>query len=103
MISATAFLGGVAGIAADHLWWMWLAVGVLSSVVAGLFFNFAEMTDDRNGSTFHVYPNQPAEAGTDGTARGQLQTRGRAEGQRRLAGPAAGPGARGGHPGRAAA
>jgi signal transduction histidine kinase len=48
MISATAFLGGVAGINADHLWWMWLAVGLLSAVVAGMFFNFAEMTDHRN-------------------------------------------------------
>ncbi|WP_239076356.1 sensor histidine kinase [Actinocatenispora rupis] len=47
MISAAAFLGGVAGISADHLWWGWLAVGLLSALLAAAFFAFFEQLDRR--------------------------------------------------------
>ncbi|MET0695290.1 MAG: sensor histidine kinase [Propionibacteriaceae bacterium] len=49
LISAGAFLGGLAGINADRLWWIWLAVGLLSALLAWAFFYFAEMEERRNG------------------------------------------------------
>ncbi|WP_327064649.1 sensor histidine kinase [Kitasatospora sp. NBC_01250] len=49
MISAVAFMGGVAGIDHAHLWWAWLAVGLISSLLAGVLSYFVEMADHRNG------------------------------------------------------
>ncbi|MGW1465896.1 sensor histidine kinase [Streptomyces sp. NPDC002308] len=48
MISAAGFMGGVAGINAAHVWWAWLAVGLISAVLAGALFHFVEMDDHRN-------------------------------------------------------
>ncbi|WP_049652925.1 sensor histidine kinase [Kitasatospora sp. MY 5-36] len=48
MISAAAFMGGVAGINDAHMWWAWLAVGLISAVLAGALFYFVEMADHRN-------------------------------------------------------
>ncbi len=48
MISAAAFLGGVAGISAGDLWGAWLAVGALSAVLAAAVFAFAEMAGHRS-------------------------------------------------------
>jgi signal transduction histidine kinase len=48
MISAGAFLGGVAAINAAGMWWVWLAVGVVSSLLAGALFYFVEMSSHRN-------------------------------------------------------
>lgn len=48
MISAAAFMGGVANIRANHMWWAWLAVGLISTVLAGALFYFTEMADHRN-------------------------------------------------------
>ncbi|KDN17263.1 sensor histidine kinase [Amycolatopsis rifamycinica] len=43
MVSAAAFLGGVAEIGAAGLWPVWLAVGSVSAVLAGALFRFVEM------------------------------------------------------------
>lgn len=48
MVSAAAYMGGVANIRAEHMWWTWLAVGLISTVLAGALFYFAEMGDHRN-------------------------------------------------------
>jgi signal transduction histidine kinase len=48
MISAAAFMGGVANIRADDLWGVWLAVGAISTALAGALFYFTEMADHRN-------------------------------------------------------
>ncbi|MEU8781752.1 sensor histidine kinase [Streptomyces sp. NPDC048637] len=48
MISAAAFMGGVAGINAARMWWAWLAVGLISALLAGALFHFIEMADHRN-------------------------------------------------------
>ncbi|MEV4514400.1 sensor histidine kinase [Dactylosporangium sp. NPDC049525] len=48
MISAIAFMGGLANISGDGLWWAWLAVGAVSSVLAGAVFYFTEMAEHRN-------------------------------------------------------
>jgi signal transduction histidine kinase len=48
MISAAAFLGGAAAISAAGMWWVWLAVGVVSSSLAGALFYFVEMGVRRN-------------------------------------------------------
>jgi signal transduction histidine kinase len=46
-VSAVAYLGGVVNITAGA-WWEWLAVSVISTVLAGAFFYFAELTYERN-------------------------------------------------------
>ncbi|XVV15268.1 sensor histidine kinase [Actinoplanes sp. CA-131856] len=46
-ISAVAYLGGAAGVA-EGAWWEWLAVSVLSVVLASAFFFFADLTYQRN-------------------------------------------------------
>ncbi|MEJ3746339.1 sensor histidine kinase [Actinomycetes bacterium KLBMP 9797] len=46
-ISAVAYLGGAADITAGT-WWEWLAVSVISVVLASAFFYFTELTDERN-------------------------------------------------------
>lgn len=48
MISAAAYLGGAANIWADHLWWAWLSIGLISALLAISFSYFAEMADHRN-------------------------------------------------------
>jgi signal transduction histidine kinase len=48
MISTVSFMGGVANINADHLWPAWLAVGLLSAVLAGAIFWFTEQMEQRN-------------------------------------------------------
>lgn len=48
MIAAAAYLGGAANITAEDLWWIWLAVSLISTVLATFFFYFAEMADQRN-------------------------------------------------------
>ncbi|MGW4398706.1 sensor histidine kinase [Amycolatopsis nivea] len=48
-ISAMAFLGGIAKVGAENLWWAWLGVSVLSIVVAGAVFYFVDMAYQRNG------------------------------------------------------
>ncbi|XVU28037.1 sensor histidine kinase [Actinoplanes sp. CA-054009] len=46
-ISAVAYLGGAAGVA-DGAWWEWIAVSVLSVVLASAFFFFADLAHRRN-------------------------------------------------------
>jgi signal transduction histidine kinase len=46
-ISAVAYLGGGAEIAAGA-WWEWLAVSTISILLAGAFFYFAELAVERN-------------------------------------------------------
>ncbi|MFF5075757.1 sensor histidine kinase [Actinoplanes sp. NPDC000266] len=46
-ISAVAYLGGAAGVA-EGAWWEWLAVSVLSVVLASAFFFFADLAHQRN-------------------------------------------------------
>ncbi|WP_410656479.1 sensor histidine kinase [Amycolatopsis sp. lyj-112] len=48
VIAAAAYLGGIANIMAEDLWWAWLAIGLISTVLASFFFYFAEMADQRN-------------------------------------------------------
>jgi signal transduction histidine kinase len=48
MISAAAFLGGVETLHEDDLWWTWLAVGLISTLIAGAVFAVNEMTERRN-------------------------------------------------------
>ncbi|SFQ71658.1 sensor histidine kinase [Amycolatopsis rubida] len=48
VISALAFLGGIAKIGAENLWWVWLGVSVLSIALAGAVFSFVEMAYRRN-------------------------------------------------------
>ncbi|MFJ5921207.1 sensor histidine kinase [Kitasatospora sp. NPDC092948] len=48
LISTTAFMGGVSGIAAAGLWWDWAGVGLISAVLAGALFHFVETADRRN-------------------------------------------------------
>lgn len=48
VISALAFLGGIARISAENLWWAWLGVSVLSIALAGAVFYFVEMAYRRN-------------------------------------------------------
>jgi signal transduction histidine kinase len=47
MIAAMSYLGGVDRIK-DHEWWTWLAVGVVVTVLASVFFYLAEIADRRN-------------------------------------------------------
>nr|WP_225953713.1 sensor histidine kinase [Kibdelosporangium phytohabitans] len=47
-ISAVAFMGGVANIEAENMWWAWVAVAAVSTVLAWAFFYFAEMADHRD-------------------------------------------------------
>jgi len=46
-ISAVAYLGGAADFTSDT-WWEWIAISVISMMLAGAFFYFAELTDQRN-------------------------------------------------------
>ncbi len=46
-ISAVAYLGGAAQIAAGG-WWEWTALSLISVLLAGTFFRLAETTDQRN-------------------------------------------------------
>ncbi|GAB1639808.1 sensor histidine kinase [Krasilnikovia sp. MM14-A1259] len=48
MISAAAFMGGVASINNDGLWGGWLAVGALSAILAGALFYFVDMATHRS-------------------------------------------------------
>jgi signal transduction histidine kinase len=48
MVSAVAFMGGVANIGANHLWWAWLAVGLVSTVLTWAAFYLIELGRDRN-------------------------------------------------------
>jgi signal transduction histidine kinase len=48
MVSAAAFLGGVNGLREDDLWWAWVAVGLISAVLASAFFAFSELAEQRN-------------------------------------------------------
>lgn len=48
MVSAAAWLGGVASIIAGNLWWAWLGVGTVTMLLAGAFSYFADMSDHRN-------------------------------------------------------
>ncbi|WP_275292830.1 sensor histidine kinase [Amycolatopsis sp. La24] len=48
VVSAMAFLGGIAKIDAENLWWVWLGVSVLSIALAGAVFYFVDMAYQRN-------------------------------------------------------
>ena len=47
MISAVAYLGGVDNVI-DGLWWAWLAISVISTVLACVVSYFVEMGEQRN-------------------------------------------------------
>jgi signal transduction histidine kinase len=47
MIMAMAYLGGTARISTDE-WWAWLAISLVSMVLAGLFSRFVEIADQLN-------------------------------------------------------
>jgi signal transduction histidine kinase len=47
MIMAVSYLGGAARITTDE-WWAWIAISLVSMVLAGLFFKFAEIADQLN-------------------------------------------------------
>jgi signal transduction histidine kinase len=46
MIMAVAYLGGVASITSG-LWWAWIAISLISMVLAGAFSRIAELADQR--------------------------------------------------------
>lgn len=46
-ISAVGYLGGAANLT-DDAWWEWIAVSLISIVLAAVFFYFAELADRRN-------------------------------------------------------
>jgi signal transduction histidine kinase len=48
MVSASSYLGGVPQISAENLWAVWVAVGLISALLAGSFSYFAEMGEHRN-------------------------------------------------------
>ncbi|MEU6644048.1 sensor histidine kinase [Saccharomonospora sp. NPDC046836] len=48
MVSTMSYLGGLSNIVADDLWWGWLLLGVIVTLLAGAFSYFAEMADRRN-------------------------------------------------------
>ncbi|OLF11335.1 sensor histidine kinase [Actinophytocola xanthii] len=48
MISAMAFLGGAANIHENRLWGAWVAVGLVSTLLAVVLFYFTELADHRN-------------------------------------------------------
>ncbi|WP_181771436.1 sensor histidine kinase [Amycolatopsis pittospori] len=47
VISAAAYLGGIDNIRTGDLWWAWLGIGVVSTMLASAFSYFAEMSDQR--------------------------------------------------------
>jgi signal transduction histidine kinase len=47
MIMAVSYLGGAARISSDE-WWAWTAISLVSTVLAALFFKFAEVADQLN-------------------------------------------------------
>ncbi|MDH6676735.1 signal transduction histidine kinase [Rhodococcus sp. LBL1] len=48
MVASVSYLGGLSNIKASNLWWAWLVVGAISTVLAASFAYFAEMADRRN-------------------------------------------------------
>jgi len=48
MVSASSYLGGVTQISAENLWGVWVAIGLISALLAGSFSYFAEMGEHRN-------------------------------------------------------
>ena len=48
LVMTTAFLGGVAAIEAEGLWWVWSAVGLVSVVLAGVVFHQVDLAYRRN-------------------------------------------------------
>lgn len=48
MVTAVGYLDGVARVTADNLWWAWLGVGVVSTVLAWSMAYSVEMADHRD-------------------------------------------------------
>ncbi|QXV59172.1 sensor histidine kinase [Amycolatopsis sp. TNS106] len=48
VISAVAYLGGLAGIQDENMWAAWAALSVIITVLAGAFSRIAEQSDQRN-------------------------------------------------------
>lgn len=48
MISAVAYLGGLASVRDENMGWAWLALSVIIAVLAGSFSHIAEQADRRN-------------------------------------------------------
>jgi signal transduction histidine kinase len=48
MVASVSYLGGMPNIRASNLWWAWLGVGAICTVLAGAFSYFADMADLRN-------------------------------------------------------
>jgi signal transduction histidine kinase len=48
MVASISYLGGWANIENEDLWWGWLVLGAIVTVLAGAFSYFAEMADRRN-------------------------------------------------------
>ncbi len=47
-VASVSYVGGFANIVNDSLWWGWLALSAIVTVLAGAFSYFAEMADRRN-------------------------------------------------------
>ena len=48
MAATVSYLGGWGNIESSDLWWAWLALGAIVTVIAGAFSYFAEMAEHRN-------------------------------------------------------
>jgi signal transduction histidine kinase len=48
MVAAVSYLGGISNIYAEDMWWVWVSLGVIITLLAGAFSYFAEMADRRN-------------------------------------------------------
>ncbi|TDV42596.1 sensor histidine kinase [Actinophytocola oryzae] len=49
-VASMSYVGGFANIVHENLWWGWVALSAIVSVLAGAFSYFAEMADRRNAN-----------------------------------------------------